>query len=85
MQEGELFKQWLENNKGLKRESAKDVLSRARRVEKIDVNLDVPFEEIIVTLNNNDNFNNINKNVKRQIKRAIKLYKEFIEEYQLVN
>ncbi|MFT8320405.1 MAG: hypothetical protein ABF649_05805 [Bacillus sp. (in: firmicutes)] len=81
MQEGELFKGWLENSKGLKRESVSDVLSRIRRVEKLDVNVDIPFEKIIETLYNNDEFSNFNEYVKPQIKRAIKLYKEFIEEH----
>lgn len=80
MRDGESFRSWLEKHKGLSRNSAKDVLSRTRRVEKIDVDIDIPYEEIVNILNENEEFNKIRKDNQSQIIRAIKLYKEFTQE-----
>ncbi|WP_273125257.1 hypothetical protein [Bacillus weihaiensis] len=77
----DLFKQWLESNRGLKERSARDVVSRVRRVDKIiDSDLKESYETIVESLDNNEEFNKFSTYVKPQIKRAIKLYKEFIDE-----
>lgn len=72
------FKEWLINEKGLKTRSARDVASRARRVNKvIDIDINSPYETIVATLDKNEEFNKFSVYVKPQIKRAVKLYKEF--------
>ncbi|APH06620.1 hypothetical protein [Bacillus weihaiensis] len=82
----DLFKQWLESNRGLKERSARDVVSRVRRVDKIiDSDLKESYETIVESLDNNEEFNKFSTYVKPQIKRAIKLYKEFIDEKNNIN
>jgi hypothetical protein len=77
----DLFREWLEDRKGLKARSASDVVSRTRRVEKlIDISLEVPYEQIIESLIKNEEYKNFSPYVKSQVKRAIKLYKEFVSE-----
>lgn len=75
-----LFKQWLEEHKGLKERSARDVTYRIKRVEKLDVDLEDSYEHIVENLDKNEDFNQYSTYVKPQIKRAIKLYKDFIQE-----
>lgn len=77
----DLFREWLINDRGLKETSAKDVVSRLRRVDKIiEFNRDESYESIVESLDVNEEFNKFSTYVKPQVKRAIKLYKEFVEQ-----
>jgi hypothetical protein len=81
----DLFKDWIENNTGLKGKSARDVISRLKRVEKmIDINKFSTYEEILKELDENREFNTLTTYVKPQVKRALKLYIKFAQENQLV-
>jgi hypothetical protein len=76
-----LFRKWLEDYKGLKQKSAGDVISRLKRVNKlIEVDSAAPYEKILLSLENNEEFKNLSLFVKPQLRQAIKLYKEFIQE-----
>lgn len=77
----EIFRNWLCNDRGLKETSAKDVISRLKRVDKIIIfNKEESYEKIIKNLDENDDFIKFSVFVKPQIKRAVKLYKEFLDE-----
>lgn len=75
------FQQWLQTNHGLKERSAKDVISRIKRVRRIaDINFQNPYDEIIETLEGFEGFNKLSDYVKPQLKRAIKLHKEYLQQ-----
>ncbi|MBE4907879.1 hypothetical protein IMZ08_07405 [Bacillus luteolus] len=76
--ENDLFKQWLQNEKGLKERSARDVVSRLKRAEKfMDLKYESSYDEIVEKLERNKGYCDLKTAVKPQVKRAIKLYKEY--------
>lgn len=72
------FKAWLMNNKGLKERSAKDVLSRVKRVSKfVNVRMKVAENDLLNLLEKNSEFAVLSKYVRPQMKRALVLFREF--------
>lgn len=70
------FYDWLVNEKSMSTRSAKDVLSRCRRICKyIDPN-DIDSKTIDL-LNSNAAFNNQTMFIKSQLRRAVVLWNEF--------
>lgn len=58
--------------------SAKDVLSRMRRVSRmIKIDADLPTETLIKFLEKDHNFSQFNTSVRSQLKRATRLYLKF--------
>ncbi len=70
------FSLWLVNEKSLGDKSARDVISRLRRISSIlnkeDLRMISPKE-----LEATDSFQNCSMSVKSQLKRALTLYNEF--------
>ena len=72
------FYKWLVSNKQMSNRSAKDVLSRCKRVcritgsSQIDSNTDSIIEK-------NPEFNNCSIFIKSQLKRAVALHNEFLK------
>lgn len=72
------MKQWLETIKGYKERSARDVLNRIKRVKKLtNISLDSPYDQIINSLEDNEEFKQLSVYVKSHLRTAIKYYKEF--------
>ncbi len=69
------FLEWLKKSKNLTNRSAKDVLSRCRRIEKM-AKKNILEIEYHIFLQSQD-FHNQSMFVKSQLKRAFSLFKEF--------
>jgi len=77
LDEGKLEK-WLSHRKGLSIRSAKDVISRFKRVGTfVDCSRNHSDEELINTLNKNKNFQKLTETVRSQLRRSIRLVKAF--------
>jgi DNA (cytosine-5)-methyltransferase 1 len=60
--------------------SLSDVASRLKRACMfVDVESDIPTEEIIFNLNKNNEFKELSYTVQSQLRRSIKLYKAFLD------
>lgn len=82
MNSGDSFKKWLREKQGLSEKSAKDVLSRLNRVKKyIKLAKQLPSEEIIFKMGQNQEFKRLSMTVRSQLRRAIRLAKKF-EKYK---
>lgn len=74
----EEFINWLLNN-NLALNSARDVMSRARRASRyIDLSASCSDEELIFRLTQVPEFQSMSPSVKSQIKRAVFLYRQFL-------
>lgn len=73
--ENDSFVSWLIEKKGLRKKSARDVISRIKRVKKF-VNLikKSTAEKIINDLNSDKRFCRLSVAVKSQMRRAVRLY-----------
>ncbi|PIE75408.1 MAG: DNA (cytosine-5-)-methyltransferase [Deltaproteobacteria bacterium] len=72
------FKNWLIENKKLTPRSAKDVLSRLKRVSKyVNVKMEVDDLDLINLLEKNSEFSRLSRYVRPQMRRALVLYREF--------
>lgn len=72
------FYNWLLNTKQLSTASAKDVISRCKRIKtilQISSLTDISSEQLIQA----EKFKNLSRFVKSQLKRALILWKEFSE------
>jgi hypothetical protein len=81
----ELFREWLKSDRGLQEKSARDVVSRIRRVTKMinEINLENSYEDILHNLNNNEEFKSLSVYVQPQIKRAVSLYQDFLQDQKV--
>lgn len=70
------FDDWLINEKGMSMRSAKDVISRCRRICKYTDSKDIEPNAIDL-LNSNYEFNNQTIFIKSQLRRAIVLWNEY--------
>jgi len=70
------FYDWLVNEKSMSTRSAKDVLSRCRRICKYIDSNDIDSKTIDL-LNSNAAFNNQTMFIKSQLRRAVVLWNEF--------
>lgn len=74
----ETFKEWLVKNKNMQPRSARDVLSRARRVSQyVNVRMAVDDSDLVNLLENNSEFSQLSQFVRPQMRRALILYREF--------
>lgn len=71
-----IFSEWLKNRKNYSDRSAKDVVCRCKRVNKI-VDKDNFDNQTLALLIESETYENMSKYVKSQLKRAITLYQEF--------
>ena len=71
-----IFYKWLQSDQNLKERSAKDVVSRCRRVSKM-IKSDCLEDNSMELLIENDSYENCSMYVKSQLKRALALYMEF--------
>jgi len=72
------FQEWLIDEKGFEIKSARDVLSRLKRVSSLfNVNFNKSIDKIIFDVSSNDKFKELSPSVKSQLKRSVLLYKEF--------
>lgn len=77
------FVEWLTTSKGMGTRSAKDVVSRCGRVNRM-LEVNEIGENSISLLLENGNFQNSSTFVKSQLKRAVSLYLEFSTEEKKV-
>lgn len=74
----ENFKEWLMQNKKMKHRSARDVISRVKRVSKyVNVKMNVDDSDLVNLLEKNSEFSKLSKFVRPQMRRALILYREF--------
>lgn len=70
------FLMWLSENHAFEERSCRDVVSRLKRAAKlIDIDSDLPDDELLFRLNSLDEFKKLSSPVKSQIKRAVTLYR----------
>ena len=76
----ELFKEWLEGEKGLQKTSAKDVASRLRRAGKMVGSLNQLKENGVnlEQLEKKKEFLSLGVSVKSQLRAAVRHYKEYL-------
>ena len=72
------FLEWLSSEKSMGARSAKDVLSRCGRVNRL-LGVEELDENAIELLKENDAFQNSSTFIRSQLKRAVSLYAEFQE------
>lgn len=78
----EKFKEWLMQNKKMKPRSARDVLSRVKRVSSyVNVTMDVDDSDLVNLLEKNSEFSRLSKFVRPQMRRALVLYREYNKKY----
>lgn len=70
------FQSWLEDEKGFKPTSARDVVSRLSRVESI-LGQQIKTSSSLDRLARDNQFQSVPKNVQSQLRRACALYLEF--------
>lgn len=70
------FIEWLSTEKALGARSAKDVVSRCGRVNRL-LGTEEPGENAIDLLKENSDFQNSSTFIRSQLKRAVSLYIEF--------
>ena len=79
----ETFNEWLQGQKGIKRKSARDVVSRFRRASQIadldDITIKVDSEEALFKLTKTDEFKQMTVSVRSQLKHSIRLWYEYMQ------
>ena len=70
------FVEWLSTEKSMRARSAKDVVSRCGRVNRL-LGVEELGENVIDLLKENDEFQNSSTFIRSQLKRAVSLYIEF--------
>ena len=70
------FYNWLINEKAMRNRSAKDVMSRIKRVEKIISSPGID-ESTLEMLQSTDSYMNLSIFIRSQLKRAVTLYLEY--------
>lgn len=71
-----IFSEWLKNSKNFSERSAKDVVCRCKRVNRI-INKNDINTQTLTSLIESEIYENMSTYVKSQLKRAITLYLEF--------
>lgn len=79
------FCEWLEEELHFKKRSARDVVSRLRRVDNIIGLPNIITSEVIDKLTNSEQFNNLSTTIKCQLKRALVLFGKFQNNRDNVN
>lgn len=80
------FKQWLENEVGLKARSSRDVISRLKRANRfINVSLFLTSDHAIAELSHQPNFQELSYHTKSQLRRSIKFFFKFRDYNSIVN
>lgn len=74
-----VFKQWLQDEKNMTIRSAKDVVSRCKRINKLTDEENINDKTISVLIHM-ESYNTMSSFIKSQLKRAATLYLEFSEE-----
>lgn len=78
-----LFYTWLNSKKGLKEKSSRDVISRLKRASRlIDLDSNLPDDELLLKLGKSKEFESLSPFVKSQLKRAIILKRQFDREHK---
>ncbi len=75
------FIEWLITEKSMNERSAKDVISRCGRVNRL-LGVEELGENVIDLLKENDKFQNSSTFIRSQLKRAVSLYIEFCDTEQ---
>ena len=70
------FIEWLSTEKSMGARSAKDVVSRCGRVNRL-LGVEEPGENAIALLKENNEFQNSSTFIRSQLKRAVSLYIQF--------
>lgn len=78
------FRNWLISEKSYSERSAKDILSRCKRAEKIVGHTGIPDAYYIFTLEHQPEFQMLSAPVKSQIKRAIALNEQYVREVKIL-
>lgn len=71
------FIAWLQEEKGISRKVAGDILSRANRARKIKLFSNYKVDNYLSNLENTEDFMKMNKSIQLQVKRAVRLYFEY--------
>lgn len=74
-----VFRQWLQDEKNMSVRSAKDVVSRCKRINRMTEEEDID-EKTVSVLIEMEAYDNMSSFIKSQLKRAVTLYLEFIKE-----
>ncbi len=74
-----VFMQWLQDEKNMSVRSAKDVVSRCKRINRMTEEEDID-EKTVSVLIEMEAYDNMSSFIKSQLKRAATLYLEFIKE-----
>ena len=74
-----VFRQWLQDEKNMSVRSAKDVVSRCKRINRMTEEEDID-EKTVSVLIEMEAYDNMSSFIKSQLKRAATLYLEFIKE-----
>lgn len=74
-----VFRQWLQDEKNMSVRSAKDVVSRCKRINRMTEEEDIDEKTVSVLIEMED-YDNMSSFIKSQLKRAATLYLEFIKE-----
>ena len=74
----EPFRQWLVNDKSLKYRSAKDVISRVKRLIKMGLDEESIKSKNLENIYECNDFCDLSMTVKSQLKRAANLYFEYL-------
>lgn len=78
MDDYERLDKWLRAVRGLSKDSAKDVISRLKRVKKlVDFERHQGLGSVLSALDGNKEFGKLSVFVKCQLKRALTLYHEY--------
>ena len=78
----EAFYDWLQKEKHLSQKSARDVLSRLKRVKNyVDFSGKGSDEELLFKMSQNSDFQKLTMSVKSQLRRAIHLAKKYEAEH----
>lgn len=72
------FEQWLQDDKNMSVRSARDVLSRKKRVEYL-LGIDTFDDNTLVVLLENEDYQDLSIYIRSQLKRAVSLVLEYQE------
>ncbi len=79
------FVTWLQDNKGYTLRTAKDMLSRVKRADKLQPIVGIPEAMYLHILNNNVMFCTLSVQVRSQLRRAINMYNEYLTAINTIN
>lgn len=71
------FQQWLIDAKNYKNKSASDVISRINRVKTFIRIPELIDDNVILSLNENQDFKKLSVSVRSQLRRALRLLREY--------